>query len=251
MGAGSFGRVEREGVRRGVFEGYSGRRAHQMTGIETHLFRAVVVNGHRALSLPQGLLERGGDPFAGIFADGQTVDDQLDRVDFVPVEPHSGRNLPNFSIDTDINESFAGQRFEQFAIMALAPFDDRGHQGDSPAGESLEDQSGDAFVGVVHHLFAGDRGVGPRRPCVKQTQEIVDLGNGADRRTGVLVGRFLFDGDDGAQSGDFIHVGPLHRADELAGIGGERLHVAALPFGIDGVERQRRFARTAQSGDDR
>ena len=41
----------------------------------------------------------------------------------------------------------------------------------------------------------------------------------------------------------------LH-ADELPGIGRKRLHIAALPFGIDRIESQGRLAGTRKSCDD-
>ena len=53
-----------------------------------------------------------------------------------------------------------------------------------------------------------------------------------------MTGGLLFDGNGRAEPFDVIHIGLFHRQ-ELAGIGGERLHVAALAFCIEGVERQR------------
>src|SRR5262249_46329033 len=41
----------------------------------------------------------------------------------------------------------------------------------------------------------------------------------------------------------------LHHLQELPGVGGERLHVAALALGIDGVEGERRLARAGQPGE--
>jgi hypothetical protein len=41
----------------------------------------------------------------------------------------------------------------------------------------------------------------------------------------------------------------LHLAEELPGIGGEALDVAALAFGIDGVEGEARLAAARQPGD--
>src|SRR3546814_13046553 len=48
-----------------------------------------------------------------------------------------------------------------------------------------------------------------------------------------------------------IDIGLLHQFEELARIGRERLDIAALPLGIDGVEREARFARARQAGDHR
>ena len=48
-----------------------------------------------------------------------------------------------------------------------------------------------------------------------------------------------------------VDVGLLHHLEELARIGAERLDVAALPLGVDGVEGERGFARAAEAGDHR
>jgi hypothetical protein len=45
-----------------------------------------------------------------------------------------------------------------------------------------------------------------------------------------------------------VHVGLLHHAKELPGIGGERFHVPALAFRVEGIESERGFAGTADSG---
>ena len=59
----------------------------------------------------------------------------------------------------------------------------------------------------------------------------------------------LIDGDGRAQPLDLVDVRLLHQAEELARVGRERLDVAALPLGVDGVERQARLAGAGQPGD--
>ena len=61
---------------------------------------------------------------------------------------------------------------------------------------------------------------------------------------------FLLDRDRRAQTLDHIHIGLVHELQELARVGREALHVAALSFGIQGIEGQTRLARTTQAGDD-
>ena len=90
----------------------------------------------------------------------------------------------------------------------------------------------------MDHLLARHGRIGPRRPRVKQAQEVVDLSHGSDRRAGILVGRFLFDSHHGTESRDLIHVGTLHRPHELTGVGRQRLHVAPLSLRIDRIERK-------------
>ena len=78
-------------------------------------------------------------------------------------------------------------------------------------------------------------------PRVEQAQVVVDLGDGAHRRARVAAGGLLLDRDRRRQPLDVVDVGLLHLPEELAGVGGEALHVAALPLGVDGVEGQARF----------
>ena len=85
---------------------------------------------------------------------------------------------------------------------------------------------------------------------VEQAQVVVDLGDGADRRARVARGRLLLDGDGRREALDRVDVGLVHLPQELAGVGRERLDVAALALGVDGVEGERRLARAGEPGDD-
>ena len=250
MGAGALRGVERKGVGRRVLEGHARRGAHQVARIEALLLGAVIIDGHRALALPHRLLQRGNQPVTGLLVHRQPVDHQVDRVNLITVEAHAGRYFTDFAVDAGIDVTFLGQRFEQFAVVSFAAFHDGGHQGDLAPGETPEDQVGDLVVGVVDHLLTRDGRIGPRRPRIEKAQEVVDFGDGADRRTGILVGRLLFDGHHGAQTRDLVHVGTLHRPHELPRVGRKGLHIAALSLGIDRVEGQRRFARAREPGDD-
>jgi len=64
-----------------------------------------------------------------------------------------------------------------------------------------------------------------------------------------VAGGLLLDGDGRAQAFDQVHVGLVHQLQELAGIGGEALHIAALAFGIQRVKRETGLAGPRQTGD--
>ena len=85
---------------------------------------------------------------------------------------------------------------------------------------------------------------------VEQAQVVVDLRDGADGRARVLRRRPLLDRDRRRESLDRVDVRLLHLLEELPRVGGERLDVAALALGEDGVEGERRLARARDSGDD-
>ena len=87
-------------------------------------------------------------------------------------------------------------------------------------------------------------------PGIEETEVIVDLGDGADRAAGVLGGRLLLDGDGRREPLDGVDVRLLHDAEELPGVRGEGLDVPPLSFGVERIERERRFAGAGDSGDD-
>src|SRR6202040_3895254 len=62
-------------------------------------------------------------------------------------------------------------------------------------------------------------------------------------------GGLLLDGDGGREAVDGVDVGTLHLVEELAGVGGEGLDVAALTFGVDGVEGEGGLAGAGDAGD--
>ena len=84
---------------------------------------------------------------------------------------------------------------------------------------------------------------------IEQAQVVVDFGDRPHGGAGAAGGGPLFNGDRGAEAVDGIHVRTFHLVQELPRVGGERLHVTALAFGVDGVERQRGLARAAQTRD--
>ena len=91
------------------------------------------------------------------------------------------------------------------------------------------------------------RAVGHADAGVEQAQVVVDLGDRPDRRAGVAGGALLVDRDGGRQALDEVDVGLVHLAQELPGVGRQRLHVPALALGVDGVEGEGRLARARQA----
>ena len=84
---------------------------------------------------------------------------------------------------------------------------------------------------------------------VEQPEVVVDLGDRADGRARVLRGRLLVDRDRRRETLDEVDVGLVHLAEELPGVGRQRLDVAPLALGEDGVEREARLAGAGQAGE--
>src|SRR5262249_25371774 len=82
------------------------------------------------------------------------------------------------------------------------------------------------------------------------TQIVGDVRHGADRRAGIGADCLLIDGDDRGKAVDKIDVRLLELPDESFRECRHRREQPPLPFGIERVESERRFARPAHAGDD-
>ena len=161
----------------------------------------------------------------------------------------ASRDLIEGAVDLDALEALSLQLRELLLELTLAPARHRRQQVD--AGALGQRQH------AVDHLrdrLALDRQ--PRRRRVghadageQEAQVVVDLGDGADGRARVLGRRLLLDGDRRRQAVDVVDVRLLHHLQELARVGRQALHVAALAFGVDGVEGERGLARARQPGE--
>ena len=166
----------------------------------------------------------------------------------VLVQVRSVVHVVDAAINAYPDKALGAQFFEQVNVLAFLFADDRGQQHQLAA----------FFHGqhLVHHLADGLRGqrgimlgaAGLADPGEQQAQIVVDFGDGAHGGARVVAGGLLFNGNGGAQPFDVVHIGLFHHRQELAGVGGQRLHIAALTFRVQGVERQGRFAGTGQAG---
>ena len=118
------------------------------------------------------------------------------------------------------------------------------------AGRQLGDGFGHVVDGIFLNGLAALRAVGGAGAGEQETEEVVDLGGGGDRRAGVAGGVLLADGDGGRQTENLVDVGLFHAVEELPGVGRERFDIAALAFGVDGVEDERGFAGAGDASDD-
>ena len=83
----------------------------------------------------------------------------------------------------------------------------------------------------------------------KQPQIIVNLRGSRNSRTRVARGIFLPNGHRGSDAGNLVDIRLFHALQKLARVSGQRLDVAALAFGVNGVEGEGGFAGAADAGD--
>ena len=134
-------------------------------------------------------------------------------------------------------------------VLALLAADDRRKQLHARLFFKRHQPVNDLVDGLLVNLLAAFRTVRRTDARPQQAHVVVDLGDRADRRTRVLRGGLLVDGDGRRKTIDVVHIRLVHLAEELPRVAGQRFNVAALTLGVDGVERQRRFARAGQTGE--
>ena len=248
--AGALRRIEGEGIGCRHIVGKPGVGTDQIAAEMLQLVVFQGEDGQCAFALVQGIGHGVFDPFPVVGPGDEFVHHQFHEVDLVAVQRPGFAQVAELAVDADLVVSAALQLHEKFAVVSFPAADQRGEQDDFLPLIALEDQVDDLFVGIADHLLPAFRREGLGGTGIEQAEEIVDLGDGTHRRTGIAAHGLLFDGDDRAQAFDLVDVGPLEDADELAGIGGKGIHIAALAFGADRVESQRRLAAARQAGDD-
>ena len=189
--------------------------------------------------------------FVVLALDLQLVYHHFYIVVFVAVYLHAAGNLCYFAVNAHVEITLSPHALEQFSIVPLSLVHQWRENVDAFVGIAFQNHLYHLLFGVLHHLLACGIAICSAGACIKQSQIVVNLCSCAYGRAWVFVGCFLFDADNWAQASYLVYVGALHVAQEVACVGRERLHIATLTFGKDGVEGQRRLARTRQSGDDR
>jgi len=161
--------------------------------------------------------------------------DGLSKVLHLPVDPSAKSLLINL--------------IQQLLKLALAASHNGRHYCHPLALTQLDNAQDDLLCGLPRD---GAATVGAMRHAdrrVEESQVVVNLGDGSHSGTGAAAGGFLLNRDCRAQALDRIHVGALDLIEKLPGVGGKRLNIPPLPFGVDGVKGKRTLSRAGQSGD--
>ena len=238
-------------MRGGFAIGKAGDGAHQAFAVVAKVARLHVLNHQEAVALLHGRGHAVLQPHVVLVRGDELVDDHFHVVVLVSVQLHAGQGFAHLAIHADVEVAFLAHLLEEFLVMSLAV----AHQGSQDVDALVlvvaQDKLDNLLLGVLHHLLAGQVGVGFSRPGIKQAEEVVNLGRGAHGGARVLVRGLLLDGDDRAEPRNLVHIRTLQVAQEIPGIRGEGLDVAPLPFGKERVERQRRLSASAQPGNHR
>ena len=197
-----------------------------------------------------GGLDRLREPSPQVALHHQAVDDHRDVVVELLVELDLLVQPPDLVVDPDAAVALQPELLEELLELALAAPDHRRHHHEPRPLVEGHDPVGDLLDRLPLDRLPALGAVGLADPRPEQAQIVVDLGDGADRRARVARGRLLVDRDRRRETVDRVDVRLLHQAEELAGVGGQRLDVAALTLGVDRVEGKARLAGPGEAGHD-
>ena len=179
------------------------------------------------------------------------IDDDLHGVLRILGELRHRIDLVDLAVDAHAHEPLGPQLEDELDLFALAV--DHRRREDHQLRFLGKRQNGVDHLRDRHRLellLGMIRAVRLADARVEQPQIIVNLGDRTDRRARIVRGRLLLDRNRRRQTLDQIDVGLFHQLQELPGVRRERFDVAALPLGVEGVERQRALARPREAGDD-
>ena len=169
----------------------------------------------------------------------------------IAVQLHAWQGFAHLTIHTYVEIAFLAHLLEELLVMPLTAAHQWSKDINAFSFVILQDKIEYLFLGILHHLLAGEIRISLSCTGIQQTKVIINLCRCTHRGTWILIRGFLLDGDNRAQSRYLVHVRTLQVSQEVAGVCRKSLDIAALPFGKDGIECQRGLAASAQSGNHR
>ena len=217
---------------------------------ELHFLPADDIDDGHAFRQFGGGLDRVGQTALDAGFDDQPVDDDFDIMLVGLLEFDVLGEVAHFPVDAGPDEAGLGCVLEGLGKGTLFPPGDGRHDLDTRTFGQRHDLIDDLVDGLVLDLPSADRTVRYTDAGVHETHVVVDLRQRTHRGTGVLRGRLLVDGDGRRQAVDGLDLRLVHDAEELTGVGRQRLHVPALAFGEDRIEGKGGLAGARKPGKD-
>ena len=169
------------------------------------------------------------------------IDEHVDGVIAPPIELDVIVKRALLAVDADFGESARPQRRKLFLELPLASADDRRQHVHALVVRRQHDHVDDPLERLRRDLAPAQVAMRHADVGEEEAQVVVDFGDGPDGRSRIGSGGLLLDGDRRREAVDEIDVRLLHLFEELTSVGGQRFDVAALPFGVDRVEGERRL----------
>ena len=239
-GASALGRKHAQGA-----QARRGRtRLHQLpqaAQIAQHMHHALAMHQRIGQRLAQGSFILGRDI--------QAHHRQLNRVLLEPVNARKIGGRQKIAIHPQVRVAPWARPIGQLGVNAFAVHHQGRQQPDVLAAVGFEQLRGNALGGLGCDRRAVMDAVLGTQLHIQQTQEMPDLGGGADGGFASASGEPLLDGHRGGNAVDGVDLRSACGLHDAAGVGVERLQVAALAFVEQDVKGQRGFAGTRDTGD--
>ena len=247
--AGTHRRVEGKQARFQFGNAVAAYRAGVL-GVEEVLLPVVHLQHQRA---PFGQTQRGLETLrqtlARIGAHLQAVDHHVDIVLLVLGQRRRILAIHGLAVDAEADVAQRLHLRQQIGKLALLAARHRRQQHHARFGRQRQHGIDHLAHGLCLQRQMVIRAMGCAGAGKQQAQVVVDFRHRAHGGARVVAGGFLLDADRGRQALDQVHIRLVHQLQELARIGGQALHIAPLPLGIQRVESQAGLARAAQAGD--
>ena len=233
LGASTYGRIEGEHI-------VVGRRESDAVGFESHGEAVQDIRGvdaYQALAAPfekgglDGVRQAGNGITATIH--GHTVDEQIQS--FRRVVRHI-LDVYDFTSHIDARKTFLHKHFQLSSQISSFSNNNWGKDGEASAWGIVQHAVDHILGGVASYFLSTDGRIGMSGTSKEQSEVVVDLSRGADRRTGIARRHLLLDRNSWRQTFDIVALGLVHTSQKLACIGRKAFDITALSFGIKGVE---------------
>ncbi len=208
--------------REGVFLAFSTHGRHQSN----------------AVGQLQGGFEALGQSLLQPLLDFESIDHNVNLVLALLVQGRNVVYVAYGSVHSQADEALAAHGVDHLQMLTFAIPDHRRQYHQLAAFRHGENLVNHLAHGLGFQRLAVIRTAGFTSASEKQSQIVIDLGDGPHGRAGVVRRGFLLDGDGWRQAFNVIHIGLFHHREELPCVGGQRLDIPALALGIERIERQ-------------
>ena len=184
---------------------------------------------------------------AQTFLQHQTVHHQLNIVFFIFLQFDLFRQIVQDAVHSHTGKAaLAGilKNFDMFTL--LGPHHRRQHNKAGSLTQGFHTVH-DLINGLTGNLSAALGAMGCAHPRPQKAQIVIDFRHRTHRRAGILGGGLLVNGNSGRQTFNGIHIGLIHLSQELAGVGGQTFHIAALSFRVNRIKCEAGLAGTGKS----
>ena len=251
--AGSLGAVEGKQLRAWRGQADAADRADGFRGMNgVGLFSRLVrfVHDKAPFAVAQGQFHRIGQAGAHTFPDRQAIHHQIEAVFLVFVQRRDVVQGEDAPVHAQAGEALGLELPDAVKVRALLQFHQRGHEDHARSLGQGKDIGNDLVRGTGLDGASAMRAVHAPEPGEEDAQKVVNLRHRAHGGAGVAAGGLLFQGNRRRQPLDLVHVRLVHLGQKLPGVGGERFHIAPLPFRIHNVKGQGGLARAGRPADD-